>query len=247
MKRACLALCVSALAGGSLLAACVPPSCPDLGSVGGGGAGDDDDEGSQPFPDFERLEERNTDHCLVEGDACEGFPDANSEGYGFAKGQTLENWAFLDCEGEEREFAELLNQRPDNEQYNKGFLVALGAGWCGPCKDESKHLAEIHQEYRDQQIEFVHVLHQTQQPGSPATQAVCTWWDSEISKGGYMIWYDPTDTIDEAMKETVLDAIPYVVLADANANVRLRQPPPSLTDSQLSAALQQLINDPYGD
>ncbi|TPV94551.1 MAG: hypothetical protein B7733_14655 [Myxococcales bacterium FL481] len=201
--------------------------------------------GPSEFPDWAELRPRKPENCLIpDNPACEGYPD--SDDYGYAPHQTLQNYELMDCEGNPRELAEFLGRREDNGLYNKGLYIGLGAGWCGPCMSEARHFAKIAADYRNLQIEFVYVLHQSQYPGSSPTTDVCVEWRDEMIDDAYEIWIDPEDQIDELMKEAALDAIPYGFIVDANANVRVRRPPPGLTPEVLDDALNEVIEHPYG-
>ncbi|TPV94018.1 MAG: hypothetical protein B7733_17470 [Myxococcales bacterium FL481] len=65
-------------------------------------------------------------------------------------------------------------------------------------------------------------------------------------KNKYAVWIDPSQEIDALMKENPLDAVPYSWFVDANANIRLRNAPPSLQPDGLEEILEELRDDPYG-
>lgn len=70
-----------------------------------------------------------------------------------------------DCTGTQRSFAELTGPR--------GLLVAIGAGWCDPCKEDAPLLQAFSEAHAD--ITVVQVL--VQGPGgAPATSADCSEW-----------------------------------------------------------------------
>lgn len=70
-----------------------------------------------------------------------------------------------DCTGTQLSFAELTGPR--------GLLVAIGAGWCDPCKEDAPLLQAFSEAHAD--IGVVQVL--VQGPGgAPATSADCADW-----------------------------------------------------------------------
>ncbi|MEE9386562.1 MAG: hypothetical protein V3V08_24365 [Nannocystaceae bacterium] len=225
--------------------------------IGSGDANDDDNPGpkfdiaepgsDEAFPDWDRLDIRDPDHCLIpDNDACAGFPDSINAG--FAEGKILRNYVFLDCQGNKREFAEFLSERPDNGLYNKGFVIALGAGWCVPCLDQSADLAGMASEYRQKQIDIVYLLHEGAAVGADPTTETCQGWaDSSTPNHENEVWFDPENEIDEQMKVQPNDELTYTLLVDANAHARMRRGAPVPSPTELGAAIDEIVANPYGD
>ena len=225
----------SLLAAGSLalLTSCVPsiPLC-DCAS----------ETGSVPFPDMDLLD-RSVD-CIENEDPTCGYPAGP---YGPTLGMVFDNLVIQDCEDKLVEIADFLQARPDTGKLNRGIVLALGAGWCGPCKDESEHFAnELVDLYRPDDIEFIHLIIEGNFAGSePANAAICTGWRDDIADNKYPILYTPDITLQTQILPSNT-AIPVLYMLDANAHVRFTASG-TLTDGQLDVAIQAMINDPYGN
>jgi hypothetical protein len=139
---------------------------------------------------------------------------------------------------------EFFQERPDTGKHNRGVVMALGAGWCGPCKVESEHFAEILvDQYRPDDIEFLHLIMENQ-TDQPANDAMCADWRDNIAQGKYPIRY----TDDLALKAQIIPplwGLPVLYMLDANAHVRFTVAG-TQSDDILGAEIQGMINDPYG-
>lgn len=105
-----------------IVGGCTPPSIPITDT--------DTATGDVPFPDPDRLADRDPSACLLDDNpACEGHPAADADDYGFGRDDVLANYLLYDCDGQPHELAELFAPRPDTTQYNRGVVIALGALW----------------------------------------------------------------------------------------------------------------------
>lgn len=224
------------MVGGS---ACAPP--PDFGDDGPGDGAIDET----------RLD-RSTD-----GGRC-GYPSAGPRGYGIEVGQRLANNAtfeLLTCDGAPVELADWFCRRDDAYgDFNRGILVNIGAGWCGPCQEESLELPELYEELHDQGIEVVQVMFQDW-TGQTPTAAFCADWSAgewaEDATGAAVplpwpvVRDESFDWSSQFLPETMA-AAPANLLVDANGNIRwqLQGQKPDL--AVLRTQLELVLADPYG-
>lgn len=89
---------------------------------------------------------------------------------GVNKGQVLPELAGTDENGESFSLHALCN---------KGVLLEVSTGWCGPCNQVAPHLEKLYKKYKDQGFEVVTVLAEGFRNGSPATAADLKRWRSK--------------------------------------------------------------------
>jgi|GEM_PF-2150875 len=197
------------------------------------------------FPDAEFLE--RSEDCVDADEDC-GYPGPGANGYGYALGQVMENFTVKGCDGSDVELADFLQERPDNGLLNKGVIISLGASWCGPCQKEARLFAEHAPEGRENQIDFLHVLHEGVYEGVPTTEEVCMAWfeDETITNSAYPVVHDPLNDIDERMLMGDV-GLPLFFAIDANANIRSRKPAGATLESKvLKKIMTDLVSNPYG-
>jgi len=229
---------------------CAPP--PDLG--GASASGDAAGSGG-PALDPERL-----DRSAPEG-AC-GYPSAGPNGYGADVGQRLRNSApmpLTTCDGTSIELADYFCPRDDNYgDFNRGILINIGAGWCGPCLEETLEFPELYAEYHDQGIEIVQILFQDWDAQTPSKSFCGDWstgqWAAEgggAQDVGINLQFPVAlDQVYDWTSQYLSDpaaATPVNFLLDANGTIRWKlegqKPDPAL----LRAQLDLVIADPYGE
>lgn len=178
--------------------------------------------------------------CLL-ADDC-GYPSAGP-GYGTTLGDRMENFALIDCEGQQHEFAEFFQPRAATGDYNRAVLFSLGAGWCDPCIEETMELPALYDRFEPQGVEFVQVLFQDDL-SAPPTRQFCREW-SETFGLEFLVLLDQTGTFFPTYLQMVMTGTPVTIIVDANANIRYRldgQKPPNL-----ELELERVMAEPYGD
>lgn len=214
---------------------CAPP--PDLGS------------GADGELDVARLDRE------APGGAC-GFPSAGDAGYGVDVGKRIANnaAALSDCEGTDLELADFFCERDDG-QHNRGILISIGAGWCGPCQEETLEFAPLYEEFHPRGIEMLQVLFQDWNAQAPTMQFCNDWRDGQwVGVDGDEV--DATRlpfpiAVDQLFEWTggylsdPASAVPMSILVDANGNIRWKiegaKPDPAVLRSQL----ELVIGEPY--
>ncbi len=89
--------------------------------------------------------------------------------YGANVGETLQSLTLDDCDGEAVELGAILASA-------ELTLVSVGAGWCGPCIEESAALEpEFHRPFCGRGLAVVQILFQDDE-SFPATKLFCSQW-----------------------------------------------------------------------
>ncbi len=236
---------------------CAPP--PDLGDDGNGDLmGDDGDDGDDgdggSALDMSRIDRSEEGAC--------GFPGAGPNGYGAGVGERLANSAPLPlslCDGESIELSDFFCQRDDAYgDFNRGVLINIGAGWCGPCQDETLEFPELYEEYHDRGIEIVQIMFQDWDAQTP-TKDFCTNWSTGqwVSEGGgtqdvginltFPVAIDQVNDWTSQYLADPMSAAPVNILLDANANIRWKLEGQKPDLAVLRTQLDLVIADPYGD
>ena len=200
----------------------------------------DGDTDGVEWPDESRLD-RSAACELEQGYDC-GYPAGP---YSPSYGNTFPNIVVQNCDGEAVELAELFGIRPDTQRLNRGVIFAFGAGWCGSCKQESEHFAEIVGDYRvpEYDVEFLHFIVEAELD-SPATENICSIWYESLAKAAYPVWFTP----DPNFMDTLIPAgtpIPYIFILNANARVNYTQQG-AISDANLINQIDALVSNPYG-
>jgi cytochrome c-type biogenesis protein len=231
---------LAALGVASLVIACAPP--PDFGDDG-------TSDGS--------IDEARLDRGVAEG-GC-GYPSAGSSGYGTEVGQRLANSATFElqtCDGTRVELSEWFCRRDDAYgDFNRGVLLNIGAGWCGPCQEETLELPELYAEYHDQGIEIVQVMFQDW-TGQAPTAEFCTDWatgqwavdggDQAVELAYPVVRDDSFDWSSQYISDTMA-AAPVNLLVDANGNIRWQVQGQKPDLAVLRTQFELVLADPYGD
>lgn len=183
----------------------------------------------------------------------DGYPSAGREGYGTEVGERLANSDGLqlrDCDGEVRDFEEFFAVRDDGK-YNRGILVNIGAGWCGPCQDETLEFTEVYEDYHDEGIEFVQVLYQDWSAQAPTTDFCEEWrtgkWEGESVDIDlpFPVFIDQINDWTSVYLQDPASATPINMLVDANANIRFKSVGVKLEPGDLRTQLDLVMGAPY--
>lgn len=227
-----------------LLPACAPPASltDDDGSPDGG-----DGDGDEPVELDESRLDRSAANLGVAG--C-GYPGPGEMGYGTEVGQRLENFTLIDCAGNELEWASLFCRRDDIGVHNRAVLLNIGAGWCEPCREETKEdFPPLYDELNQQGIEIVQVLFQDWEAQFPTKSFCEDWsageWDTENLGFGlpFPVWLDQTNDWTSTYLSDPQSATPVNLLLDANANIRWKTVGEKPDD--LDQAVRVVMNNPY--
>lgn len=87
----------------------------------------------------------------------------------YAEGDTVENYVMADSYGEDFAFYSMCG---------KTVLVAMAAGWCGPCQDLAGDLGQELQEYGSQGFAAVEVLTENSRGQLPSQSDLQSWRNS---------------------------------------------------------------------
>lgn len=228
----------------ALLSACLPsyPPC-DCGKA--------DEEGGGPgeFPDFDFLD-RSTP-CAedvplpIEGAEC-GYPEGP---HGFDDGDVMGNLELFDCTGAPVQIAQYIPQVGLPDVETKGVVFGVGAAWCQPCAEEAAEWAAAGgpvDTYAPQGIQFIQALDEG--AVGPATAEICAGWSSTNAQDKFVIvWTPDQGSLQSTISGQSGAPIPYTLVFDANANVVLKHMGGILDADILTAQLDLLLDNPYGN
>jgi thiol-disulfide isomerase/thioredoxin len=183
----------------------------------------------------------------------DGYPGAGARGYGTEVGERLANSDGLqlrDCNGELRDFKQFFDVRDDGT-HNRGVLVNIGAGWCGPCQEETLEFVDVYADYHEQGIELVQVLFQDWASQAP-TEQFCEEWRTGQWEGdsvdldlAFPVFIDPINDWTSIYLQDPASATPINLLVDANANIRFKSEGIKLRPDDLRTQLDLVIGAPY--
>jgi thiol-disulfide isomerase/thioredoxin len=220
--------------------------------------------GCAPPPDFgdDGTSEGGIDEARLDRDASEGrcgYPSAGSSGYGIEVGQRLANSTTFElqtCDGTRVELSDWFCRRDDEYgDFNRGILLNIGAGWCGPCQEETLKLPELYEEYHDQGIEIVQVMFQDWTGQAPDAQFCTDWATGQWAVDGgdlavelaYPVVLDESfDWASQYISDTMA-AAPVNLLVDANGNIRWQVQGQKPDLAVLRTQLDLVLADPYGE
>ncbi len=191
------------------------------------------------------LDESRLDRDVAEG-PC-GYP---SGGYGTDVGDRLANTMGMNlrsCGNEVVDFADFMCP----ELGNKAILINIGAGWCGPCQEETLEFPEVYEEFHPQGVEFIQVMFQDWTSQTPTTQ-FCDEWSSGEWEGGdvdldieFPVVIDQLNNWTQIYLQDPAAATPINMLIDANGNIRWKSEGEKVPVATLRTQLQAVLAEPY--
>ncbi|MEM6295276.1 MAG: redoxin domain-containing protein [Myxococcota bacterium] len=238
------------LAGLTMSAGCAPP--PDTGddtaSAGtptgaddGADAGGTDNAGS----DDGGLDVSQLDRS-ADGGEC-GWPAGP---YGTDVGDRLANslsFNLKECDSTVIDFDTYLCP----SEGNKAVLINIGAGWCGPCQEETLEFPELYEEFADEGLEIVQVMFQDWTAQNP-TSSFCEDWRSGEWEGGavdidlpFPVLIDQTNEWTGVYLQDPQAATPINMLIDANGNIRWKSEGQKVGLDVLRTQINAVLNSPY--
>lgn len=130
--------------------------------------------------------------------------------YGTGVGDTFENIALDDCDGVNLDFGDVLAQ-------SELVLFNVGAGWCGPCIEETETLdQDVFREYCERGLRVIQVVFQDDE-SRPATGLFCRDWRQEFGLS-FPVLYDPLFETNRYF-ESVEAQTPINFLVDASGEI----------------------------
>lgn len=185
--------------------------------------------------------------------SADGYPGPGPEGYGAQVGQRLANsdgLQLVDCDGQVRDFAEFFESRADG-LHNRGTLLSIGAGWCGPCQEETVELPELYEEFYDRGIEIVQVMFQDWASQAPTTAFCRDWvegrWEGESLDLAlpFPVFVDQLGDWTNIYLQDPQASTPINLLVDANANIRFKSEGVKVDAADLRLQFELVIESPY--
>lgn len=240
-----MARLLTAVSLGGLMACAPPPETDDSSTLttpaSSADGGDSDNAGGG-------LDESQLDRSEANG-PC-GYPGPGSAGYGPDVGDRLassEGFNLKSCDGEVVDLSEFMC--PDDG--NKAILVNIGAGWCGPCQEETLEFPELYEEYAGEGFEIVQVLFQDWTSQNP-TGAFCEDWRTGEWEGGsvdldlgFPVLIDQTNEWTTVYLQDPASATPINMLIDANGNIRWKSEGQKVGLDVLRTQINAVLASPY--
>lgn len=178
--------------------------------------------------------------------AC-GYPSGS---YGTGVGDRLANTIGFDlktCEGDVVDFDAFMCP----EQGNKAILINIGAGWCGPCQEETLEFPDLYEEYEGQGLEIIQVMFQDWTAQNP-TSSFCEDWRGGAWESGdvdvqldFPVLIDQTNLWTAVYLQDPQAATPINMLIDANGNIRWKSEGQKVGLDVLRTQINAVLASPY--
>ncbi len=235
MKRLALLLLVP---GSVAVAACAPP--PETTDDEITSAGDPSGNGSGGGElDIDELDRSEAGEC--------GYPTGP---YGTRVGDRVANTIGFDlesCGGDVVEFDTFMCP----EDGHRAVLINIGAGWCGPCQEETLEFPDLYDEFADQGLEIVQVMFQDWTAQLP-TSSFCEDWVNGEWEGGdidlqlpFPVLVDQTNEWTGIYLQDPQAATPINMLIDANGNIRWKSEGQKVGLDVLRTQINAVLASPY--
>jgi hypothetical protein len=223
--------------------ACSAPQLPAGLTSSSGGT-----EGGGPVALDPALLDRSASN--LDGDGC-GYPSDQEVAYGIEVGDRVANFQLVDCDGNAIEFADYFCEREDIGVHNRAVLLNIGAGWCEPCRVETREdLPGVYEALHGQGVEIVQVLFQDWDGGAPPKSFCSEWKAGQWPDGdlgfslAFPVLLDQTNDWRQIYLSTPAAQTPTNLLLDANANIRWK-----LAGDRplgLQGIVEAVMETPYG-
>ncbi|MBV1859691.1 MAG: peroxiredoxin family protein [Nannocystaceae bacterium] len=220
----------------SASAACAPP--PKTGESATATA-NPTDNASGGVLDESRLDRSAQGQC--------GYPAGP---YGTDVGDRLANTLGFNlegCDGDVVEFDSFMCP----EAGNKALLINIGAGWCGPCQEETLEFPELYDEFEGQGLEILQVMFQDWTSQLP-TSSFCEDWRAGQWEGGavdldlaFPVLVDQTNEWTGVYLQDPQAATPINMLIDANGNIRWKSEGQKVELDVLRTQIGAVLASPY--
>ncbi len=170
--------------------------------------------------------------------------------YGTGVGDRLANTLGFNlegCDGDVVEFDSFMCP----EAGNKALLINIGAGWCGPCQEETLEFPELYEEFEGQGLEIVQVMFQdwtSQLPTSSFCEDWVTgeWADRQIELDlAFPVLVDQTNAWTGVYLQNPQAATPINMLIDANGNIRWKSEGQKVGLDVLRTQIGAVLASPY--
>ncbi|MCP5065308.1 MAG: redoxin family protein [bacterium] len=163
----------------------------------------------------------------------------------------MANFELIDCDGNNVEFADFFCERGDIGVHNRAVLLNIGAGWCEPCRIETREdLPPAYAALHDQGLEIVQVMFQDWDAASP-TRMFCTDWKEGNWREGdigqqlaFPILVDQVNDWRQIYLSAPDSQTPTNLLLDANGNIRWKEA--GERPNALEDIIGVVMDTPYG-
>jgi len=122
-----------------------------------------------------------------------------------------------------------------DKYVDKVIYIDFWAPWCGPCMGEMKFINEIHEKYKDKDIEFVFLANRCTEKSWKLTIA------KENIKGRHILLDD--NQFAQLSDKLNVSGIPHYILIDKNGVIVNNNAPRPSQKEKLTAALDQLLEE----
>ena len=198
-------------------------------SCGGGDTSDEPASGIDGDADDEEASRTSTDDTNT-GTGTGSDADYPAGPYGKVVGETMENLALADCEGNQ---VSLKDYYPDA----KAILISHSAGWCNPCRAEAPTMQGWYEKYKDQGFVILLPLYQNNSY-QPADAEFCVSWRDQYNQT-FPVLLDPENLLGPYHPDFPTTNMPLNIMLNKDMKITFineGEIPPSIED-QIKANL----------
>lgn len=138
-------------------------------------------------------------------------------------GEKAANWKAVDLDGKIHSLSD----------YKGSYImIDVWASWCGPCKQEMPHFAEIIKQYSNKNIKFISI----------SVDANKKKWENYIKKEdiGSIQLRDPDNIRSKYLEKFGISRIPRFIIIDPNGKV-VKSDAPRPSNPKLKTLLNKLL------